>query len=44
MFIEKEQLLQGTSEKLSIIIPEKKASVYKKYFKAKGNKKVKIRK
>jgi hypothetical protein len=35
---------KGTSEKLTIKVPKKKVSSYKKYFKNKGNKTLKVKK
>lgn len=35
--------LKGTNKKLVIKIPKKKASVYKKYLKRKGNKTLKVK-
>ena len=36
--------LKGTNKKLFIKVPSKKLKNYKKYFKGKGNKKVKVKK
>jgi len=37
-------VLKGTNKKLVIKVPKKKVSAYKKYFKEKGNKTVKVKK
>lgn len=39
-----DSMVAGTNKKLAIKVPSKKLSVYKKYFKGKGNTKITVKK